>query len=660
MVIPPPPRYLDGWRQFVAFGCAFGLVAIAFITWMTLQIGGLTLTVAVDDIGEAAAAGVAAVSCGLAGMRTLGRLRRAWILLAASAGAWCLGEVVWSVQEVGLGSAPVSPSVTDVFFLAAIPLAIGGIMSFASTARGTSTGLRLWLDRGIVSLSLLYIGWELGLGSVFSGSGNELAARIVSVSYPFGDILIGTVLLLAIRRATDETQGRLMLLLGGLAANALADSAFVYANVTGAYQYILDSGWVVGYLMMALAALWPSGVSDRATEQKPIDIWQLTLPWFAVLAGGLTAVVVAAVQGRPMDVFATVLAGAVITLLMASQVMAHQESLGLLIKSRLSATTLHEVIAYAPLGVVRIAPNLTIIEANPSFCSVLGTAAADAMGGPLERFFPFDEMALVREELTKLSNHVVESIEIETQANRPDGSTIWLHWTATAVENRSGDLDYFLVMFEDVSERRSTEDALKSAYAELEGLVVQRTTELRSANERLSTEAISDPLTGLYNRRYLKDFVDRELSRTRRAGSKIVFAMVDVDHFKRINDTLGHDAGDEVLRALSAFFRAQIRHEDLAFRYGGEEFLLVLPCATFDGISSRIERIREQLTHIAIEHLRLPLKPVTLSIGVAIFPDHGDSADEVIRCADAALYLAKEGGRDRVVYHAATPQPVLD
>jgi diguanylate cyclase (GGDEF)-like protein len=135
--------------------------------------------------------------------------------------------------------------------------------------------------------------------------------------------------------------------------------------------------------------------------------------------------------------------------------------------------------------------------------------------------------------------------------------------------------------------------------------------------------------------------------------------MVDIDHFKRINDTLGHEAGDDVLRALSSFFRAQIRHEDLSFRYGGEEFLLVLPCATFDGIPARIEKIREQITHVTIEHNHRPLLPVTLSIGVAIFPDHGDSTDEVIRCADSALYLAKEAGRNRIVYHhAGTPELV--
>ncbi|HYM96467.1 MAG TPA: sensor domain-containing diguanylate cyclase, partial [Candidatus Sulfotelmatobacter sp.] len=481
--------------------------------------------------------------------------------------------------------------------------------------------------------------------------------KVISVAYPVGDILIGTVLLLAIRRATNETQGRLMLLLGGLAANALADSAFVYASVTGPWAYVLDSGWVFGYLMMALAAMWPSAAVDRTADHEPIDIWQLTVPWLAVLAGGVTAVVVAAVQDRSMDVFATVLAGAVIVLLMASQVMAHRESLALLIRSRLSAETLNDVIVHAPLGVVRVAPDLTILQVNPTFCSMLGVSAAAAVGTPISRFFPPDEMVVATEQLGTIANPLVESVEIETEGTRTDGSTIWLHWTATGVQTRSGELDYFLIMFGDVSERRSTEDALKAAYAELEGLVTQRTSELRTANERLSTEAVSDPLTGLYNRRYLADFVERELSRTRRAGNKIVFAMIDIDHFKLVNDTFGHEAGDDVLRALSSFLRAQIRQEDLAFRYGGEEFLLVLPSTTLDGIPSRIERIREQFGGMNIEHGHRPIWPVTLSIGVAVFPDSGETAEAVIRKADAALYLAKKSGRNRVVYNLEIPSP---
>src|ERR1700693_3732355 len=105
-------------------------------------------------------------------------------------------------------------------------------------------------------------------------------------------------------------------------------------------------------------------------------------------------------------------------------------------------------------------------------------------------------MTLVRDELRKLWEPLIESTEIETQGIRTDGEIIWLHWAATAVETRPGDLDYFLVMIDNVSERRSTEDSFKSAYADLEEWVTQRTAEIRSANERLSTQAISDPLTG--------------------------------------------------------------------------------------------------------------------------------------------------------------------
>lgn len=624
---------------------------------MSLQVGGAQATTAVDDIGEAVAAGIAAASCAWAATRTEGRLRRGWALLAFSAASWCAGEVAWSIYEVGLGMTVPSPSIADVGFIAAIPLAVVGTLTFANTPRGTSEGLRLLLDRAIVTLSLLFMGWQLGLNHALLATGGSLVPRLVSIAYPVGDILIGTVLLMSIRRATDEVQGRLLLLLGGLAANALADSVFAYTSVNGTFIYVVDSGWVVGYLMIALAALWPSGVHDKTSDEVPIDVWQLVLPWLAILAGGVTAMVLA-LQGHPMDVFATLLAGSVIALLMGSQVLAHNESLSLLIKSRLSANALNDVIVHAPLGMVRIATDMTIIDVNPSFCSILGVKADELIGARIDRFFPKSEMTVVNQELRTLSNNVVDAVEMYTEGVRGDGATIWLHWTASTVRKRSEEIDYFLVMFEDVSERRSTEDALKAAYAELEGLVSQRTTELRSANQRLSTEAISDPLTGLYNRRYFADFVERELGRTRRAGNKIVFVMIDIDHFKRINDTYGHDGGDQVLITLSAFLRNQIRMEDLAFRYGGEEFLLVLPSSSLDGIRARIERIRDQLRHVTFEQGRRVIPPVTLSIGVSIFPDHGDSAEVVIGLADEALYHAKEGGRDRVVYHADVAAPI--
>jgi diguanylate cyclase (GGDEF)-like protein/PAS domain S-box-containing protein len=295
---------------------------------------------------------------------------------------------------------------------------------------------------------------------------------------------------------------------------------------------------------------------------------------------------------------------------------------------------------------------LKIIQANPSFGTILGCNPDDVTGSRIDRFSPDGEMSLVREHLATLDDEVVESTELDTQAIKADGTAIWLRWTASAVRTRDGEIEYYLVMLQDVSERRSTEDTLKAAYAEMEVLVAQRTAELQAANQRLSNEAVSDPLTGLYNRRYLADFVERELSRTRRSGNRMVFVIIDIDHFKRINDTFGHDAGDHVLREVSAYLRAQIRQEDLAFRYGGEEFLLVLPTAGAEAVRGRIEQVRERIARRKIEHDNRDLGTVTFSLGVAVFPDHGDTADAVIASADDALYRAKEGGRNRVVYVA--------
>src|SRR5690348_10674308 len=149
----------SSWRRFAIWGALFGIASAVFVVWLALRIGGDQLTTAVDDLGEAVAAGTAALSCGLAARRTQVRLRRAWTLLAASAGSWCAGELAWSVYEVGLHQDVPFPSVADIGFLGAIPLAIAGILSFAHTSRGTSTGLRLWFDRIIVATSLTFVAW---------------------------------------------------------------------------------------------------------------------------------------------------------------------------------------------------------------------------------------------------------------------------------------------------------------------------------------------------------------------------------------------------------------------------------------------------------------------------------------------------------------------
>jgi diguanylate cyclase (GGDEF)-like protein len=167
--------------------------------------------------------------------------------------------------------------------------------------------------------------------------------------------------------------------------------------------------------------------------------------------------------------------------------------------------------------------------------------------------------------------------------------------------------------------------------------------------ETLQMQSVRDPLTGLYNRRYMEESLERELRRSTRKKSSLGVMMIDVDHFKRFNDTFGHEAGDSVLRELANLFRAQFRGEDITCRYGGEEFTIILPEASMEATRQRAEELREGAKHLSTEFRGQSLDRITLSIGVSSFPEHGSAGETLLRAADSALYCAKDQGRDRVV-----------
>ena len=176
----------------------------------------------------------------------------------------------------------------------------------------------------------------------------------------------------------------------------------------------------------------------------------------------------------------------------------------------------------------------------------------------------------------------------------------------------------------------------------------QQLDENRALQAQLSEQANRDPLTGLYNRRYLDVTLVRELARCEREGQRLSLMMIDIDHFKRVNDSYGHLAGDEFLKKLATMLNEQARVADVTCRFGGEEFLLLLPNVTQDVALVRAEqwRVAAAAMIVPFEEFRLQ---ATLSIGIAIYPDHGRSPDELICCADQALYRAKTEGRNRVV-----------
>lgn len=166
--------------------------------------------------------------------------------------------------------------------------------------------------------------------------------------------------------------------------------------------------------------------------------------------------------------------------------------------------------------------------------------------------------------------------------------------------------------------------------------------------ETLHNQSIRDALTGLFNRRYLEESLTQELHRAQRSQHTLSLIVIDVDHFKRFNDTFGHDAGDAVLRELGKFLQDNVRGSDIACRFGGEEMVLILPGAALADAQQRAEQLRQGVKQLTIKHHQ-SLGQVTISLGVACFPDHADSRAALMKAADAALYQAKAEGRDRVV-----------
>ncbi len=164
--------------------------------------------------------------------------------------------------------------------------------------------------------------------------------------------------------------------------------------------------------------------------------------------------------------------------------------------------------------------------------------------------------------------------------------------------------------------------------------------------QALRYQSVRDPLTRMFNRRYMQESLERELARMKRNETQLAVIMLDLDHFKRFNDTHGHAAGDAVLQKLAGYFQANLRTEDIASRYGGEEFTLVLSNINADNARRRAEKLRQGVHRVDVVFQEQHLGEFSISMGLAMYPDDGDTVESLLGAADRALYRAKEQGRD--------------
>lgn len=270
-----------------------------------------------------------------------------------------------------------------------------------------------------------------------------------------------------------------------------------------------------------------------------------------------------------------------------------------------------------------------------------------------------DMLGYTREELTRMSAGDISAQKDQTGnilerllkgENIPlyervllkkDGEQVTVEINAELVCDDDGTPIHIQSVARDISERKKNEVILRETNQQLRTQLV----EINTLQAQLREQATRDSLTGLFNRRYLEDALTREFQRAERDKSDVCLIMLDIDGFKAFNDTYGHDAGDVLLKKLGETLSSEVRSSDISCRYGGEEFLIVMPGTTLEIGYERAEHLRNAFLSLDIEHLGVKLE-ATLSIGVATYPHYGDTWEKVLHAADQAMYAAKVAGRN--------------
>jgi diguanylate cyclase (GGDEF)-like protein/PAS domain S-box-containing protein len=238
----------------------------------------------------------------------------------------------------------------------------------------------------------------------------------------------------------------------------------------------------------------------------------------------------------------------------------------------------------------------------------------------------------------------LETAETSTEFKVPKDPSRYLDLRVTPLYDRGKLLNGRLMVFRDITDRKLVEKRLRYVNERLQTQLI----EIGLLQSKLREQAIRDSLTNLFNRRYLEETLDRELSRAGRENYPVCIIMIDLDHFKKVNDTYGHEAGDLVLKAIADTLSEQSRRGDFACRYGGEEFVIAMPNITMETAYERAEKLRQALTLLRVPFGYYELS-VTISVGIACYPENGGTRDEILRAADQAMYAAKDAGRDHIL-----------
>jgi diguanylate cyclase (GGDEF)-like protein/PAS domain S-box-containing protein len=557
--------------------------------------------------------------------------RLPWYLIALGQTFLVAGDVLSYNYKAFFGTALPFPSVADPVYLAVYPLTVAGLLLLIR-ARNPGRDWASLVDAMIVTIGLALLSWVFLIAPYAHDAMLDPGTKLVSIAYPLGDILmLGVAVRMAVGGGRRSPAYYMMIM--AIAAVLVTDSIYGWITLHGMYTPgdPLDGGWIVYYVLLGAAALHPSmrSVSEsRAANVKltrarilGISVATLIAPVVEMLdssaSGSLTRIVI----GSAAIVMFALVVGRMIGLARTQDATAGRERV--LLESALRTegeARLGALVQHSSDVILLLAPDAEVRYASPSVRHVLGYDVADFVGRRFLDYVPEEDRALVEAALRGLL------------ARAPGPSDAF----DFRIRHRDGRLLNTECLFTNLLE-----------HAAVGGIVVnvRDVTERKQFEEQLTYQAFHDSVTDLANRALFRDRVEHALSRRGNGSRSLAVLFLDLDDFKNINDTFGHDAGDRVLQTISRRLRSGLRKGDTAARLGGDEFAVLLEDVAHEtGISEIVAQLLESIT--APLWLDGREASVECSIGIAIARStHGTepsvTVDELLRNADVAMYEAK-------------------
>ncbi|TJZ46144.1 EAL domain-containing protein [Streptomyces piniterrae] len=635
-----------------AIGAAFG--------W-----GSAEVAMFMGDFGLSLAALIAAVSCGLYARKHQSRFRPAWMLFAVSSGMAGLGNGVWGWYEVVLGTTVPSPSLADFCFLLFAPPAIVGLLVLAKRPVTRAGWVCLGLDAWLIGGSLLTLSWSLALAHTTHFQGSSVAQSALSLAYPLLDIvLVSMVLALHFKRSSVH-RSAVNTAIAALALTVLCDALFSSPLLREHYRsgQILDAGWFAGSMLLAYAP-W---VARRNQNECADDEVQSAAPRLQPhgsrpIAGSLAALtpyLAAAVctlgiltnvlDGRRIDHVVLFTGCAVVLALVVRQGIMLLDNITLTQELAQKENHFRSLVQGSSDVIMIAAPTGVLRYVSPAAAGVYGRDAEELVGSELA--------ALIHPEDLGRVVHEVRRFLAADPAAEP---TTRIECRFRAGELRTGG----------GGTSRSSEAESGGGWLNVESTVNRHhgglifnsrdVTERVRLQAQLQHNASHDALTDLPNRALFTERVSQAVTGRRASDHGTAVLYIDLDGFKQVNDTIGHQAGDELLVQAARRLGESVRSGDIAARLGGDEF-----AALITGDGTRDRAAREFRMHEIADRLRIKLSEpyridgrdvrVAASIGVA-FAEPGVTPAGLLRNADLAMYRAKQAGKGRVELYAPQMQ----